>query len=421
MKFFTIIILSSALLFSACATKNSKAPSQEQPVKTQTDAEASAPEKTQGQPQQQEDFAETQEEPQTFTQSLIKFFSPSPSPSQKEKMKEEQNKAQEESSAEETKQIPAKQEQYKDNPTKQKEPENTDKKAETPANESEEQKQFPEMNAYDDPEAIILKTEEGRLTSPFYFAQDAANEQTESLKKPVWFGETLKYNIGWSFIVAGVAQLQTTRIVDNNGTLAYELRADANSHSIIDALFKVRDINISWLDIGAEKSLGYWQSVREGKYARDEWLTFNYENNTYNNHRQDRDGNIKTQKMVFEGEEVLDMLSALYYVRLQPLPEKGEIYFDIVNRQKQYPLKVTVLGKKKVKVKAGEFNCIVVEPQFSGEGIFTAKGKSLKVWLTDDERRLPVKMSVEVFIGSVTAELTEYSLSEQTPNTSETK
>ena len=277
------------------------------------------------------------------------------------------------------------------------------------------------MNAYDDPEAVILKTEEGRLTSPFYFAQDATIEQTKSLKKPVWFGETLKYNIGWSFIVAGVAQLQTTRIVDSNGTLAYELRADANSHSIIDALFKVRDINISWLDITAKKSLGYWQSVREGKYARDEWLAFNYANNTYNNHRQDRDGNIKTQKMTFEGEEVLDMLSALYYVRLQPLPEKGEIYFDIVNRQKQYPLKVTVLGKKKVKVKAGEFNCIVVEPQFSGEGIFTAKGKSLKVWLTDDERRLPVKMSVEVFIGSVTAELTEYSLSEQTPNTSETK
>ena len=418
MKFFTIIILSSALLFSACATKNSKAPSQEQPVKTQTDAEASAPEKTQGQPQQQEDFAETQEEPQTFTQSLIKFFSPSPSPSQKEKMKKEaQANTEEKAKQKETKET-ASEQQPKDGQTQVK-AENTDKNAETSAEEG--QKQFPEMNAYDDPEAIILKTEEGRLTSPFYFAQDAAIEQTESLKKPVWFGETLKYNIGWSFIVAGVAQLQTTRIVDNNGTLAYELRADANSHSIIDALFKVRDINISWLDIGAEKSLGYWQSVREGKYARDEWLTFNYENNTYNNHRQDRDGNIKTQKMVFEGEEVLDMLSALYYVRLQPLPEKGEIYFDIVNRQKQYPLKVTVLGKKKVKVKAGEFNCIVVEPQFSGEGIFTAKGKSLKVWLTDDERRLPVKMSVEVFIGSVTAELTEYSLSEQTPNTSETK
>ena len=111
------------------------------------------------------------------------------------------------------------------------------------------------------------------------------------------------------------------------------------------------------------------------------------------------------------------MLSSLYYVRLQPLPEKGVVYFDIINRKQQYPLKVTVLGKKKVKVKAGEFNCIVVEPQFSGEGIFISKGKSLKVWLTDDERRLPVKMAAEVFIGSVTAELAEYSV--QTGESSE--
>ena len=417
MRFFTVLILSSVLLLPACATKSNKVVSQEQGTPVQTPAIEQVEEEKQAPAQEPPAVKETEEEPQTFTQSLIKFFSPSPSPSQKEKLNEEQTKAEQKTTQKQTNKTAAEQ-QSKDGKAQTK-AENTDKNAGTPA--EEEQKQFPEMNAYDDPEAVILKTEEGRLTSPFYFAQDATIEQTKSLKKPVWFGETLKYNIGWSFIVAGVAQLQTTRIVDSNGTLAYELRADANSHSIIDALFKVRDINISWLDITAKKSLGYWQSVREGKYARDEWLAFNYANNTYNNHRQDRDGNIKTQKMTFEGEEVLDMLSALYYVRLQPLPEKGEIYFDIVNRQKQYPLKVTVLGKKKVKVKAGEFNCIVVEPQVSGEGIFTAKGKSLKVWLTDDERRLPVKMSVEVFIGSVTAELTEYSLSEQTPNTSETK
>lgn len=417
MRFFTVLILSSVLLLPACATKSNKVVSQEQGTPAQTPAIEQVKEEKQKPTQEPPAVKETEEEPQTFTQSLIKFFSPSPSPSQKEKLNEDQTKAEQKAKQKQTNKTAAEQ-QSKDGKAQTK-AENTDKNVGTPS--EEEQKQFPEMNAYDDPEAVILKTEEGRLTSPFYFAQDATIEQTKSLKKPVWFGETLKYNIGWSFIVAGVAQLQTTRIVDSNGTLAYELRADANSHSIIDALFKVRDINISWLDITTKKSLGYWQSVREGKYARDEWLAFNYANNTYNNHRQDRDGNIKTQKMTFEGEEVLDMLSALYYVRLQPLPEKGEIYFDIVNRQKQYPLKVIVLGKKKVKVKAGEFNCIVVEPQFSGEGIFTAKGKSLKVWLTDDERRLPVKMSVEVFIGSVTAELTEYSLSEQTPNTSETK
>ena len=65
-------------------------------------------------------------------------------------------------------------------------------------------------------------------------------------------------------------------------------------------------------------------------------------------------------------------------------------------------------SEETVKTSAGKFPCIVVEPQFRGEGIFVSKGKSLKVWLTDDEYKMPVKMESEVFIGSVSAELLEY-------------
>ncbi|MBR1980932.1 DUF3108 domain-containing protein [Candidatus Proelusimicrobium excrementi] len=397
MRFLFILLITAVLTAPGCGLKNKKDDGLQTKNAEQTQPQESSSAEKSAAPAQENDSAE----PATFAQSVIKFFSPSPSPSAK---KAEEEKAKQTSLTK------------SGNSEKQAElSDETQPKEAQPA--QEEEPQFPEYNAADDPKAIILKTEDGRLTSPFYFSEDAKPEQTKNLKKPVWLGETLKYNVGWSFIVAGTATLTTGRIVDNNGVLAYELRADAKSHSIIDAVFKVRDINISWLDVNSLKSLGYWQSVREGKYARDEWLILDYNSHTYNNHKQDKQGNVKTQQFTFTGDSVLDMLSSLYYVRLQPLPEKGVVYFDIINRKQQYPLKVTVLGKKKVKVKAGEFNCIVVEPQFSGEGIFISKGKSLKVWLTDDERRLPVKMAAEVFIGSVTAELAEYSV--QTGESSE--
>lgn len=397
MRFLFILLITAVLTAPGCGLKNKKDDGLQTKNAEQTQPQESSSAEKSAAPAQENDSAE----PATFAQSVIKFFSPSPSPSAK---KAEEEKAKQTSLTKSGKS--EKQAELSDE---------TQPKEAQPA--QEEEPQFPEYNAADDPKAIILKTEDGRLTSPFYFSEDAKPEQTKNLKKPVWLGETLKYNVGWSFIVAGTATLTTGRIVDNNGVLAYELRADAKSHSIIDAVFKVRDINISWLDVNSLKSLGYWQSVREGKYARDEWLILDYNSHTYNNHKQDKQGNVKTQQLTFTGDSVLDMLSSLYYVRLQPLPEKGVVYFDIINRKQQYPLKVTVLGKKKVKVKAGEFNCIVVEPQFSGEGIFISKGKSLKVWLTDDERRLPVKMAAEVFIGSVTAELAEYSV--QTGESSE--
>ena len=146
--------------------------------------------------------------------------------------------------------------------------------------------------------------------------------------------------------------------------------------------------------------------MREGSYKRDEWLTFDYAN-----HRLYGEVQKKEEPRVLSGAldmKVLDMLSSLYFVRTQTLNAGQDVVFDIVNREKQYPLLVKVLGKETVKTAAGKFDCIVVEPQFRGEGIFVSKGKSLKVWLTDDEYKMPVKMKVEVFIGSVSAELLEY-------------
>ena len=268
----------------------------------------------------------------------------------------------------------------------------------------EEKTTTQEQKQVNENEQIFL-TSENRLAHPWYYAK----ETTPSENKPKWFGEELKFDISWSFITAGKAQLNSSKIVEANGQKMYQLEAYAQSYPVIDTMFKVRDINMSWIAEDLSHSTGYWQSVKEGSYARDEWLIFDYKNHTYTIHKKDKKGNLEHKPHTFEGNTIVDMLSSLYFVRNQELPLKGEVYFDIVNRGDQYPLKVVVLGREKVKVKAGKFDCIVVEPMISGEGIFVSKGKSLKVWLTDDEYKMPVKMAVEVFIGSVKAELTEYS------------
>jgi len=246
----------------------------------------------------------------------------------------------------------------------------------------------------------ILPTE-GRLLSPFSYEPIIA----DNTHAP-WSNESLQYGLYYSFIKAGTAYIKTRGLTSINGRMAYLIQTTAFSATVIDSVFKVRDVNYSWLDAKTFHSLGYSQSVREGNYKRDEWVAFDAKNGRYYGEIQK-----KKEPRTIVGQldiEVLDMLSSLYYVRLHPLQVGKDIVFDIVNREKQYPLVVKVLGKETVKTEAGKFNCWIVEPQFRGEGIFVAKGKSLKVWITDDEYRMPVKMEVEVFIGSVSAELLAY-------------
>ncbi len=242
---------------------------------------------------------------------------------------------------------------------------------------------------------------EGRLLSPFSYEPIIA----DNTHAP-WSNESLQYGIYYSFVKAGTAYIKTRGLMNINGKMAYLIQTTAFSASVIDSVFKVRDVNYSWLDATTFHSLGYSQSVREGNYIRDEWVAFDPQNHRYYGEIQK-----KKEPRTIAGQldiEVLDMLSSLYYVRKEPLAVGKDVVFDIVNREKQYPLVVKVLGKETVKTQAGKFNCWIVEPQFRGEGIFVAKGKSLKVWLTDDEYRMPVKMEVEVFIGSVSAELLAY-------------
>ena len=56
---------------------------------------------------------------------------------------------------------------------------------------------------------------------------------------------------------------------------------------------------------------------------------------------------------------------------------------------------------------AGVFDTVVVEPTIEGVGgVFRKSRKAkLRIWFTDDGRRMPVRFSTEVAVGRFTMEL----------------
>ena len=82
----------------------------------------------------------------------------------------------------------------------------------------------------------------------------------------------------------------------------------------------------------------------------------------------------------------------------------GNVVLD-VNTRKIWPLNIKVIKKERIKVPAGQFDTVLVEPEMREQGIFISKGKKMEVWVTADERKMPVLMRSEIFIGLVSAEL----------------
>jgi hypothetical protein len=106
---------------------------------------------------------------------------------------------------------------------------------------------------------------------------------------------------------------------------------------------------------------------------------------------------------------VQDDLSLLFYLRTLTLEPGQDIELDIYGGKKLYRLTVRIVKRERIKVEAGVFSTIVVEPLLQAAGLFKHEGR-VRVWLTDDRLHLPVLMKSKVVVGSIVAELESYTL-----------
>ena len=215
---------------------------------------------------------------------------------------------------------------------------------------------------------------------------------------PFRVGESLRFSVQWKFAHAGTAWLQVPEQVDVNGRPALHLVARAESNTFVSMIYKVRNRIESTWDRDGHFSWRYAEHRREGGFRAENEVQFDYTTRT----ARYQDGKISAIP-----EHCQDALSAFYYTRTQALPIGGSIVFDYHASHRSMPLEVKVLGRDHVKVPAGSFDCVVVEPVLKAGGIFKNKGRLL-IWLTADDRRIPVLMRSKVTIGSVDVILQDY-------------
>jgi len=212
-------------------------------------------------------------------------------------------------------------------------------------------------------------------------------------------GERLSFDINYGFINAGTASMEVARLIEFEGRPCYQIVTRANSNSFFSTFYTVDDRVESIMDALGLFSWRFEKNLREGNYRADQMYAFDQRQNftVY------KDDTIEVAPWV------QDALSVLYYVRTQDLKVGSSIFVDNFTDGKNYKLEVRVLEKENISVKAGNFDCIVVEPLTQSVGVFKHEGR-LKVWLTDDRLKMPVLMKSKILVGSISAELTDFSL-----------
>jgi len=238
------------------------------------------------------------------------------------------------------------------------------------------------------------------LFSGVLFAQSSGTDFRKVENKAFKVGEKLTFDVKYGFVTAGVATMRIPETTKITGRDTYKVLFEVNSVSSFDRFYKVRDRYETYIDVEGIFPWRFEQHIREGKYSRDFSAFFDQ-----------RKGKAKTTGGSYDiPRYVNDIISAFYLARTfdySKMKTGDRVNLQNFYKDKVYDLDVRFLGRERITVDAGTFDCVMVEPLVQEGGLFKSEG-TIVVWLTDDDLKVPVKVKTKVIVGAIDAELTAY-------------
>jgi len=214
-------------------------------------------------------------------------------------------------------------------------------------------------------------------------------------------GEKLTFDLKWGSIGAGKAVLRVLPHKTFDDRKVYHFELTARSGKTIDRIFKIRDRMDSYADIAMNHSLLYREKIREGGYRKDRVVTFDWEKNEVA-----YVSGSKAPRHIPVMPGTFDPLSAFYYVRVNLKAGLSKIERPITDGKKNVIGRVDILRRAKVNVGKRTYDAYELEPIMADVELFSAdKDSEIRIWVSADERRLPVLIQSRIKWGVFRAEL----------------
>ncbi|MBN1662560.1 MAG: DUF3108 domain-containing protein [Deltaproteobacteria bacterium] len=212
-------------------------------------------------------------------------------------------------------------------------------------------------------------------------------------------GEKLTYKGKWGIIPTGELTLEVLPIDTVNGVQAYHFVMITKTNDEGDRIYKIRERQDSYVDTGVTHSI-FYKKKTESEHPRDESINFDWIKleAVYTNFAETRPP-IRIMPGTF------DPLALFYAIRSQNLKENSEIYIPLTDGKHNIEIRIMV-GKRDVTEIAGKmYNTLEITPYMEmldkqDKEVRKSERAQLKIWVTDDEKKIPIKIRSKVGIIS---------------------
>ena len=214
---------------------------------------------------------------------------------------------------------------------------------------------------------------------------------------PFTVGERLVYSAGFRLFDAGTTTMEVAAWDTTDLDTMIHIISVTKTTPFFDRFFRIRDRVEIWLNYQSLELRSMRRDIHEGRYHRQDTITV------------DRAAGLiyaRRDTHAVSG-PVFDPIGAIYYLRGLSLEVGDEVQLTIFDGRHLRPVTITAAGRRTMRVPAGEFECLLLEPVPLDDRRLTKVDGILRLWLATDDRRTPVRVEQRTSFGTMILRLRE--------------
>ncbi len=237
----------------------------------------------------------------------------------------------------------------------------------------------------------------------------AGNAQ-QSQKLPFGPGETLTYEGKISKIIQGIAVADLTFTIEptaNENQIS--LKTDAKSKGTLLKLFRFSFLQ-QYESLVEQNSFRILKTVKtdvQKDRVRNSEAIFDYNENKVTFTEVNPKEPMRAPRTIASEikSDTQDLVSGLYYLRTLPLAVGKTFMINVSDSGLVYQVPVRVTGRETQKSVLGKVPCFRIEPEIFGNNRLIEQKGSMIIWITDDQRRIPVRSKIKSELGKIEVRL----------------
>lgn len=242
----------------------------------------------------------------------------------------------------------------------------------------------------------------------------SASSQCSVDNKYFQAGEQLSYDLYIKFaatIKGGYATMSTENI-KYEGKDAYKMTLISESQGFARKIFELSD-TLACVTTKGILPLAYFKDAHEGGDYTKERLTYSYPggNNVKIRAIRHKNGTFRFDESLDFSGCTYDLMSVLFYARTLDYPHMKigtETKVNFVTGRSKVSMRIVYNGKESVKANdSKKYNCMKLTLYIQDDA-FDGGKEAMKVYITDDDNRMPVKLETKLKVGSTRAVLKGY-------------